>query len=352
VLLGELVFVEFVLALFLIPCARTLVFIGRVIPKDVFEGGHAPAGSPFLLDGAWSVGANLALLTTVAAVGAWLGTLHAVRSLRKSGFQADRVLVFVAFLLAPMGLPGFIPDGFVAWRTVSVLSLAGFAILLAFLIPSLGISLAILHRATDAQTRRLTFSRRYVVLALAVWSLALLFSLAYGPLHPLESAGSDGWGPCCKSGPVARPGGEHWDLPAHGLAVTTLEVKNHGYFGVTLLGAAATSERARLINAYVGEWRPGTPKLGEWQPGSSKVFPGVTVHFEGPINFTQPVLLQRLAIPASATREITVAFRARRCTEVDTVPPVREVRLRYRLGSLTLTQLYPLSTPLALCETG
>jgi len=60
--------------------------------------------------------------------------------------------------------------------------------------------------------------------------------------------------------------------------------------------------------------------------------------------------IKDLVIPSRSTRAITVVFHAARCENLDDLPVVRYVRLRYRLGPLTLTQPFMLSDPLALCK--
>jgi hypothetical protein len=151
-------------------------------------------------------------------------------------------------------------------------------------------------------------------------------------MHPFDTNSSSG----VRS--TTRPDGEQWELPRNNLSIETLFIHNPGLFNATLVGVEAPTAQRRLTNVLVGHWEPWFgPKNAVWPDGLPEDFVKTPLH--------------RLTLPGHATRPITVVFRPKHCQGVGDLAPVRYVRLRYRLGPLTLTQPYPLPTPLALCAT-
>jgi len=268
---------------------------------------HGMLGWPYLVDGAWSMIADGMIIAALAAIGSWI----VIGDLRSRGFRPHPGVTFVALLLAPAGLPAFLHDH----------SLLGFVV-----------ALVLLAVATRTQERRRLFARRYWKAAATVGALALAFSLSYGLLHPFGTNMSGG----VQS--ATRPDGEEWQLPRRGLAIETLFINNPGLFDATLTGVEAPTAQQRLKDVLVGHWEPWFgPKDADWGPSGP------------PKDFTKTPL-RRLTLPAHATSAITVVFRPKRCRHLGDLEPVRYVRLRYRLGSLTLTQPFQLPEPLALCD--
>jgi len=268
---------------------------------------HSLLGWPYLVDGIWSVIADGVIIAALAVI----GSLIVISEVRNRGFQPRPGVTFVALLVAPTGLPAFLHDH----------SLLGFVI-----------ALVLLAVATRRQEPRRLFAGRYWQAAAAVGALALAFSLSYGLLHPFGTSMSSG----VQS--ATRPDGEQWQLPRRGLSIETLYVSNPGLFDATLTGVEAPTAQQRLKDVLVGHWEPWFgPKNAGWGPGGL------------PKDFAKTPL-RRLKLPAHATRAITVVFRPKHCRHVGDLAPVRYVRLRYRLGSLTLTQPFQFPEPLALCE--
>jgi hypothetical protein len=305
-LLWSLVFAEIVLG--------GLIFVGALfgMTTGLFPhwakntSTHSLLGWPYLASGAWSVIADSVIIVALAAI----GSLIAIHELRIRGFRARPGVTFVALLVAPTGLPAFLHGH----------SLFGFLI-----------ALVLLAVATRPQERRPLFTRRYRQAAAAVGALALAFSLSYGLLHPFGTSMSSG------AQSTTRPDGEQWQLPRRGLSIETLFINNAGLFDATLTGVEAPTAQQRLKDVLIGHWEPWFgPKNAVWPEGR-------------PSDFVRSPL-RRLALPAHSTRAVTVVFRSKRCRHVGDLTPVRYVRLRYRLGSLTLTQPFQFPEPLALCE--
>jgi hypothetical protein len=271
---------------------------------------HRLFGWPYVANGLWSVSADLVLIATLAAIGSWI----VVGALRDRGFEVAVGLVFVALLAGPTGLP-------------ELLFVGRQRLLISFLV-----ALAFLYVASRVRGRRWNPSRRLKKALAAVWMLAIVCSLSYGVLHPFDSNMASG------ARSTTRPDGEQWELPRHGLSIETLFIHNPGFVDATLVGVEAPTAQRRLTNVLAGFWQPWFgPKDAVWPDGRPEEFTRRPFH--------------RLALPGHATRSITVVFKPRHCRRVSDLAPVRYVRLRYRLGPLTLTQPFLLPTPLALCDT-
>jgi hypothetical protein len=308
-LAGRLFVAELVLAGVILLCAVVGMFTGLFAWWALDGSTHRLHGWPYIADGFWSASADAVLVATLSAIGTWI----AVGDLRDRGFRAEIAVVFLAFLFGPTGLPVFFLSG-------SRWLVSGFAV-----------ALVLLFMATRIPERGWSFPYPYRRALVAVWLLALVFPLSYGPLHPFDTRGSSG----VKS--TTRPDGERWELPRRGLSIETLFITNPGLFDATLVGVEAPTARQRLTDVLVGHWEPWFgPKNAVWPDGLPDDF------IKTPLN--------RLTLPAHSTRAITVVFRPKRCRKINGLAPVRYVRLRYRLGLLTLTQPFQLPTPLALCS--
>jgi hypothetical protein len=270
---------------------------------------HRLFGWPYLANGFWSMSADVILIATLAAIGSWI----VVGALRERGFEVAIGLVFVALLAGPTGLP-------------ELLFVGRQRLLISFLV-----ALAFLFVASRVRTPRWNPSRRLKKVLAAVWMLAVVCSLSYGVLHPFDSNMASG------ARSTTRPDGEQWELPRHGLSIETLFIHNSGFLEATLIGVEAPLNNQRLKSVLVGHWEPWFgPKNAVWPDGLPQEF--IKTPF------------RRLALPAHKTRAITVVFQPGRCRHVGDLAPVRSVRLRYRLGSMTLTQPFQLADPLALCD--
>jgi len=309
-LAGRLFVAELMLGGVVLLFAIVGMFTGLFQRLSINSATHHLPGWPYLVNGVWSVSADIVLVVTLSAIGAWI----VVGSLRDRGFHVAPSLTFTALLLGPTGLPVFVRNGR-HWLVLSFL-----------------VALAALYVASRVRERHWILSRGPKKALAAVWALALVFSLGYGPSHPFDTNGSSG----VRS--TTRPDGEQWELPRHGLSIETLFVHNSGLFGATLVGVEAPTAQRRLTSVLVGYWEPWFgPKNAVWPDGLPNDFIKTPLH--------------RLTLPGRATRQITVVFRPKHCRRVGDLAPVRYVRLRYRLGPLTLTQPFPLPTPLALCDT-
>ncbi|MGD0272200.1 MAG: hypothetical protein ABSB96_00475 [Gaiellaceae bacterium] len=310
-LAGRLFVTEIVLGGVILLFAIVGMFTGLFQWWAINSATHSLRGWPYLANGFWSAGADAVLLASLAALGTWI----VVGDLRERGFRVSTSVAFVALLLGPAGLPVYLLN-----RRHWLLN--GFLA-----------ALALLYVAARVPERRWVLPYRYTKALAVVWLLALVFSLSYGPLHPFDTNGSSG----VRS--TTRPDGEQWELPLRGLSIETLFIHNPGLFDAILEGVEASSAQQRLKDVLVGHWEPWFgPKNADWGPGGL------------PKDFIKTPL-RRLTLPAHATREITVVFRPERCRRVEDRAPVRYVRLRYRLGPLTLAQPFQLPTPLALCDT-
>ena len=310
-LLGRLLYTQIVLGGVILVGAMAGWAIG-VFPSWHKNGDtHDLLGWPYIADGVWSVVADFVIVLTLVVIGTWIF----IQGLRQRGFTSEPLLAFFALLLAPAGLP-------LLWDGESIWFIAVFAV-----------SLSLLIIATRVRIRRLPSLRQYSRALIAVWGVVLAFSVTYGLLHPLDAGGIGGGGPYAD-----RPDGEQWKLPTYGLAAAPLLVRNASRFDVTLLGVEAPVERERFKEAVLGHWQPSVyPKDVDWGP-------------EGMPDDLKRIPIKDLVIPSRSTRAITVVFHAARCENLDDLPVVRYVRLRYRLGPLTLTQPFMLSDPLALCK--
>ena len=309
-LAGRLFVAELMLGGVIFLCAIVGMLTGLFQRLSIDSATHRLPGWPYLANGFWSVSADIVLVATLSAIGTWI----VVGSLRDRGFYVAPGLAFAALLLAPTGLPVFVRNGR-HWLVLSFL-----------------VALAVLYVASRVRMRRWTISRRPKNALVAVWALALVLSLSYGPLHPFDTNSSSG------ALSTIRPNGEQWELPRHGLSIETLFVHNPGFFDATLVGVEAPTAQRRLTSVLAGRWEPWFgPKNAVWPDG----FPQYLIKTP----------LRRLTVPGHGARAITVVFRPKHCRRIGDLSPVRYVRLRYRLGPLTLSQPYPLSTPLALCDT-
>jgi hypothetical protein len=309
-LAGRLFVAELMLGGVIFLCAIVGMLTGLFQRLSIDSATHRLLGWPYLVNGFWSVSADIILVATLSAIGTWI----VVGALRDRGFHVVPGLAFAALLLAPTGLPVFVRNGR-HWLVLSFL-----------------VALAVLYVASRVRERHRTLSRGPKRVLAAAWALVLVFSLSYGPLHPFDTNMSSG----VRS--TIRPDGEQWELPRHGLSIETLFIHNSGLFDAALVGVEAPTAQRRLTNVLVGHWEPWFgPKNAVWPDGLPEDFIKTPLH--------------RLALPGRATRAITVVFRPKHCRRVGDLSPVRYVRLRYRLGPLTLTQPYPLPTPLALCDT-
>ncbi|MGA9760843.1 MAG: hypothetical protein WBQ14_00250 [Gaiellaceae bacterium] len=304
-LLWSLVFAQIVLG-GLIFAGLLFGMISGLFPHWAKNGDtHGLLGWPYLADGVWSVVADGVIIAALAAI----GSLIVIHELRIRGFRPRPGVTFVALLAAPTGLPAFLHAH----------SLPGFLIALVLL--------AVAARPWEPRL----FIRRYWKAAAAVGALALALSLSYGLLHPFGTNMSSG------AQSTTRPDAEEWQLPRRGLAIETLYINNPGFFDATLTGVEAPTAQRRLKDVLVGHWEPWFgPKDAVWPEGR-------------PSDFTRSPL-HRLALPAHSTRAVTVVFRPKHCRHLGDLAPVRYVRLRYRLGSLTLSQPFQFPEPLALCD--
>ena len=309
-LAGRLFVTELMLGGVIILFAIVGMFTGLFQRFSIVSTTHRLSGWPYLVNGFWSVSADVVLVVTLSAIGAWI----VVGALRDRGFHMAPGLAFAALLLGPAGLPVFARNG------------------RHWLVPSFLVALAVLYVASRARERRWILSHRARKGLTAGWALALILSLSYGPLHPFDTNSASG------SLSTTRPDGEQWEIPRRGLSIETVYVHNPGFFAATLVGVEAPTAQRRLKSVLVGHWEPWFgPKDAWWPNGLPEDFVKTPLH--------------GLRLPGHGTRAITVVFRPRHCRRVDDLSPVRYVRLRYRLGPLTLTQPFPLPTPLALCDT-
>ena len=309
-LAGRLFVAELVLGGVIWLCAIVGMFTGLFQWWATDTSTHRLSGWPYIADGFWSVSADVVLVVTLSAIGTWI----VVGDLRDRGFRVATGVAFAALLIGPAGLP-FVLLGGRRWLVGGFLA-----------------ALVLLYVATRVPGRGWALSYSYKKAIAAIWVLALVFSLSYGPLHPFDTRGSSG----VRS--TTRPDGERWELPRYGLSIETLFITNQGLFDATLVGVEAPTAQQRLPDVLEGHWEPWFgPKNAVWPDGFPKDF------------IKTPLL--RLTLPAHATRQITVVFRPTHCRYVNDLAPVRYVRLRYHLGPLTLTQPFLLPTPLALCNT-